>query len=466
MAGGPPAPTKETHIKLRVTVREQDARAGKIVVKTPDGPQSVSLPAGAFAGQQLVLNVPRGGGGGGSPGAAAAAPSPTGREQQVPSLIECCRTGDSAGVRRHLAAAPASASARTAKGGFPLATAAEEGHEEVVRLLLDAGAPPEMGIWRAPNVADAGATALLLASRWGHAGCVAALLEAQPELARQAVAATAGDRLFPLAAAAQGGHTEVVESLLLAQADPNYARPSDGRTAALICAGGGARGGERSAVLRSLGLLRRFGGELGALDEAKNGLAILAAQGAAGALIAFAARDPALAPDSLTRPNKEGRSALFEAAQRCSLTSIAVLLGPADRTLRPERQRAEAAMLAHTEPDLDIGPSIATVGTATIAAADHHRHHSRRYFELATQPMEVLVELLSCAVKRQHLPLLMAVRQAFPSWMRSILTEIYLCRTCSCHEILTIHGNAWTGAAHGGEPPPFIIAPPPAARDR
>jgi hypothetical protein len=27
------------------------------------------------------------------------------------------------------------------------------------------------------------------------------------------------------------------------------------------------------------------------------------------------------------------------------------------------------------------------------------------------------------------------VRQAFPSWMRSILTEMYLCRTCSCHEI-------------------------------
>jgi hypothetical protein len=31
---------------------------------------------------------------------------------------------------------------------------------------------------------------------------------------------------------------------------------------------------------------------------------------------------------------------------------------------------------------------------------------------------------------------LVAVRQAFPSWMRSIWTEIYLCRTCSCHEIL------------------------------
>jgi hypothetical protein len=30
----------------------------------------------------------------------------------------------------------------------------------------------------------------------------------------------------------------------------------------------------------------------------------------------------------------------------------------------------------------------------------------------------------------------LGVRQAFPSWMRPILTEIYLWRTCSCHEIM------------------------------
>jgi hypothetical protein len=33
---------------------------------------------------------------------------------------------------------------------------------------------------------------------------------------------------------------------------------------------------------------------------------------------------------------------------------------------------------------------------------------------------------------------------AFPSWNRSILTEIYLCHACSCHEILS--GNAAAGA--------------------
>eukprot|EP01047_Picozoa_sp_COSAG01_P006649 COSAG01_NODE_243_length_20572_cov_24.956137_21_plen_209_part_00 len=38
---------------------------------------------------------------------------------------------------------------------------------------------------------------------------------------------------------------------------------------------------------------------------------------------------------------------------------------------------------------------------------------------------------VDCSHRRSY-----SVRQAFPSWMRSILTEIYLCRTCSCHEIL------------------------------
>jgi hypothetical protein len=36
------------------------------------------------------------------------------------------------------------------------------------------------------------------------------------------------------------------------------------------------------------------------------------------------------------------------------------------------------------------------------------------------------------------------VSRAFPPWNRSILTEMYLCHACSCHEIED--GNAWTGA--------------------
>jgi hypothetical protein len=42
------------------------------------------------------------------------------------------------------------------------------------------------------------------------------------------------------------------------------------------------------------------------------------------------------------------------------------------------------------------------------------------------------------------------VRQAFPSWKQSILTEIYLCGTCSCQEILRVEtpGQGRRGGAH------------------
>jgi ATP-dependent helicase YprA (DUF1998 family) len=51
------------------------------------------------------------------------------------------------------------------------------------------------------------------------------------------------------------------------------------------------------------------------------------------------------------------------------------------------------------------------------------------------------------AAAAHELPL---VRQAFPSWMRSILTEIYLCRTCSCQYILRM-------AAPGQDPDPTSL---------
>jgi hypothetical protein len=42
------------------------------------------------------------------------------------------------------------------------------------------------------------------------------------------------------------------------------------------------------------------------------------------------------------------------------------------------------------------------------------------------------------------------VSRAFPSCTRSILTEIYLCRACSCQEIED--GNARAGATRTGSP--------------
>jgi ATP-dependent helicase YprA (DUF1998 family) len=55
------------------------------------------------------------------------------------------------------------------------------------------------------------------------------------------------------------------------------------------------------------------------------------------------------------------------------------------------------------------------------------------------------------AAAAHELPL---VRQAFPSWMRSILTEIYLRRTCSCQEILRMETPGQAAAALGAMPPP------------
>ena len=63
------------------------------------------------------------------------------------------------------------------------------------------------------------------------------------------------------------------------------------------------------------------------------------------------------------------------------------------------------------------------------------------------------------------------VRRAFPSWNRSILTEIYLCPACSCHERLRMEtpgqGAAW---AAPGPLATFFVSEPdsfdaPAGRD-
>jgi hypothetical protein len=40
----------------------------------------------------------------------------------------------------------------------------------------------------------------------------------------------------------------------------------------------------------------------------------------------------------------------------------------------------------------------------------------------------------------------MAVSRPFPSWDRSISTEIYLCRACSCHEILRVETPGQVGS--------------------
>ena len=43
------------------------------------------------------------------------------------------------------------------------------------------------------------------------------------------------------------------------------------------------------------------------------------------------------------------------------------------------------------------------------------------------------------------------VRQAFPSMMRSIVADIYLCRTCSCQEILRVETPGQETTPHWSE---------------
>ena len=88
------------------------------------------------------------------------------------------------------------------ENGLPLFWAAREGHTQVVRLLLQAGANPD------PN---AKGYALFWAAREGHTQVVRLLLEAGVEPQSDG---------FPLLLASENGHISIVRLLLQAGADP------------------------------------------------------------------------------------------------------------------------------------------------------------------------------------------------------------------------------------------------------
>ena len=104
----------------------------------------------------------------------------------------------------------------TKVGCNALFIAAQEGHDAVVRALLDAGADKEIA-------RNDGTTALFIAAQVGHDACVRALLDAGADTDH------ALNRTTPLYIAAFHGHEVIVRALLDAGADKD--RPSkDGAT--------------------------------------------------------------------------------------------------------------------------------------------------------------------------------------------------------------------------------------------
>lgn len=151
-------------------------------------------------------------------------------------LLHAALVGDLAEVRRRLDAGDDIDSTVRGVPGTPLILAATAGHTDVVRLLLERGADPNLAERSRPRLDGLARTALNGAARSGHTEIVRLLLDAGARVD----AAPAGDAT-PLIAAARGGHVETAKLLLEHAADADVAIPGDG-TPLISAAGSGVPG--------------------------------------------------------------------------------------------------------------------------------------------------------------------------------------------------------------------------------
>ncbi|KAL0639987.1 hypothetical protein Q9L58_000815 [Maublancomyces gigas] len=153
------------------------------------------------------------------------------KESQTIRVFEAAKIGDDA-VVRELLGVGVNVNSTDSSGRTILQAAAECGHEEVVKMLIEAQANIDT-----LSSIHSGRTALQGAAGNGHQGIVRVLLDAGADVdasPSESVGRTA------LQAAAEYGHEEVVQMLLRAGADIE-APPSefDGRTALQAAAGAG-----------------------------------------------------------------------------------------------------------------------------------------------------------------------------------------------------------------------------------
>ena len=137
------------------------------------------------------------------------------------------------GAQLHADIAPPGAEPMTTDLGF----AAKDGRVETVERLLE-----ELEITGAPKLAqlnaksgDSGGTPLFMACQNGHTDVVQLLLYSQADLDQQ----TPGSGTTPLFVGSQNGHTDVVKLLLDAKANPSRAKKGTGSTPLWIAAQNG-----------------------------------------------------------------------------------------------------------------------------------------------------------------------------------------------------------------------------------
>ena len=125
-----------------------------------------------------------------------------------PSIQKAAEEGDLARVRALLAAHPTSVDATDDKGRTPLYNAADSGHLDVVKLLLEKGATVDVRT-KEEGPYDNHITPLMAAAGRGHLDVVKLLLEKGA-----AVDARGRNGSTPLSFAAEDGHAEVAKLLL------------------------------------------------------------------------------------------------------------------------------------------------------------------------------------------------------------------------------------------------------------